>query len=332
MGEQLPVSVIVPVFNVKDYVSEALESVLAQSYTNLEVIVVDDGSTDGSGELCDDFASRDPRVRVFHQKNSGVSTARNIGLENARGEVLAFLDPDDAFCEDMIETLLKVMLKDQSDIAMCGFSWHDTASSLPKERKDRDFSKSAVITKSSAFGKIVEEKIETAVWNKLYRKKIFEDLRFPDGLVFEGRYSVFDIFERAERISVIDEDLVRHRKRMGSICHSYSLKNLLDRECAQDHYVEFMKQHAESFEDRSVINRMIRLRMRRMMAVYLRYCRKNPEDIDGQNEIRRRLLALKKREGLRYSTIMERCGYYGVRFCPKSATRLYGVYRRLFCG
>lgn len=330
MGEQLPVSVIVPVFNVKDYVSEALESVLSQSYTNLEVIVVDDGSTDGSGELCDDFASRDPRVRVFHQKNSGISTARNTGLENAHGDLIAFLDPDDAFCEDMIETLLKVMLKDQSDIAMCGFSWHDTTASLPKERKDRDLAKSTVITRTSAFGKIVEEKIETAVWNKLYRRKIFEDLRFPDGLIFEGRYTVFDIFERAEKISVIDEDLVRHRRRMGSICHSYSLKHVLDREYAQDHYVEFIKQHAESFEDRSVIKRMIRLRMRSMLAVYLRYCRKNPEDIDGQNEIRRRLLELKKREGLHYSSLSERCGYYGVRFFPKGATRLYGVYSRLF--
>ena len=102
MSKQLPVSVIVPVFNVKDYVAEALESVLSQTHTNLELIVVDDGSTDGSGEICDDFASRDPRVKVFHQENSGISTARNTGLDHAHGEVIAFLDPDDAFCDDMI--------------------------------------------------------------------------------------------------------------------------------------------------------------------------------------------------------------------------------------
>ena len=262
MSKQLPVSVIVPVFNVKDYVAEALESVLSQTHTNLELIVVDDGSMDGSGEICDDFASRDPRVKVIHQENSGISTARNTGLDHAHGEVIAFLDPDDAFCEDMIETLLETMQKDRSDIVMCKFSWHDTTSSLPKGRKARDIGKSTVITRTSAFGKIAEEKIETAVWNKLYRRKIFEDLRFPDGYVFEGRYMVFDIFERAERISVLDEVLVRHRRRQGSICHSYSLKNVLDREYVQDHYVEFIKQHAESFEDRSVIKRMIRLRMR----------------------------------------------------------------------
>ena len=330
MSKQLPVSVIVPVFNVKDYVAEAFESVLSQTHTNLELIVVDDGSTDGSGEICDDFASRDPRVKVIHQENSGISTARNTGLDHAHGEVIAFLDPDDAFCEDMIETLLETMQKDRSDIVMCKFSWHDTDSSLPKGRKARDIGKSTVITRTSAFGKIAEEKIETAVWNKLYRRKIFEDLRFPDGYVFEGRYTVFDIFERAERISVLDEVLVRHRRRQGSICHSYSLKNVLDREYVQDHYVEFIKQHAESFEDRSVIKRMIRLRMRSMVAVYLQYSRKNPEDTAGQSEIRRRLLELKKREGLRYSSLMERGGYYGVRFFPGGTARLYGVYKRLF--
>ena len=110
---------VVPVYNVRPYLVEALDSVLAQTYRNLEVIVVDDGSTDGSGEVCDDFAERDSRFRVIHQENRGLSMARNVGLDVATGEAIAFLDSDDAYRPTFIECLASSMACVDADVVIC---------------------------------------------------------------------------------------------------------------------------------------------------------------------------------------------------------------------
>ena len=115
------VSIIVPVYQVKEYISECVESLLAQTYTNLEILLVDDGSTDGSGEICDEYAVKDSRVRVVHQTNQGLSTARNTGIGLAQGECLAFVDSDDVVMPGFIEILYELLGKYQADIAACDY-------------------------------------------------------------------------------------------------------------------------------------------------------------------------------------------------------------------
>ena len=113
------VSIIVPVYQVKEYVGECVESLRAQTYTNLEILLVDDGSTDGSGEICDEYVRSDNRIRVIHQKNRGLSAARNTGLDQAAGEYVAFVDSDDVVLPDFIETLYDLSGRYQADIAAC---------------------------------------------------------------------------------------------------------------------------------------------------------------------------------------------------------------------
>ncbi len=113
------ISIVIPVYNVRPYLAEALDSVIHQTYANLEILLVDDGSTDGSGEICDEYASKDPRIRVIHQENKGLSASRNAGLDRMRGESVAFLAPDDAFDPCFIEKLAAALNREQADLAMC---------------------------------------------------------------------------------------------------------------------------------------------------------------------------------------------------------------------
>ena len=114
------VSVIIPIYNVRPYLCEALDSVLRQTYRNLEILIIDDGSDDGSEEICDEYGKKDSRITVIHQKNRGLSAARNVGLNRMRGDYIAFLDPDDAFHPDMIRCLMEALQRNEAEIAVCG--------------------------------------------------------------------------------------------------------------------------------------------------------------------------------------------------------------------
>ena len=126
MNGKYLVSVIMPVYNVEAYLSEALDSVINQSYDNLEIIVVDDGSTDGSGKICDEYAEKDERIRLIHQKNSGVSSTRNAALDAATGDFVIFIDSDDAYDPDYVTTMLDAMIENDADMVICRFTVHTT--------------------------------------------------------------------------------------------------------------------------------------------------------------------------------------------------------------
>lgn len=131
------VSVIVPVFNSKNFLAEALDSVLAQTYENLEVVLIDDGSTDGSGEICDRYAAKDKRFRVYHQANQGVSATRNAGLDLATGDFLAFLDSDDAYEPEAIAAMMDAMAREKVDVVMCKYTEHKTPEKMSLGSRDK---------------------------------------------------------------------------------------------------------------------------------------------------------------------------------------------------
>ena len=264
------VSVIIPVYDVADYLQEALDSVIRQTYNNLEILIVDDGSTDGSGEICDRYALNDHRIIVFHQENKGLSAARNVGLDHATGDVIAFLDSDDAFRINAIETMVGEMQEYKADIVVCGFVWCGTLGRMAPIQVDGK--KIDVINTEEAFKRIIERKIETAPWNRLYKKRIWEELRFPEGRVYEGTYTVFDVFSQARRIVISDKKLVMHRKRPGSICNTYSVKNIEDSDYAAKHYISFVESHTpEIFSDEQLAYLKIRIKLRGLITSYLLY-------------------------------------------------------------
>ena len=329
MNSSILVSVIIPVYNVEPYLDEAINSVIQQTYGNLEIIIIDDGSTDGSGKRCDYYAAKDSRIVVFHQENRGLSSARNAGLDHATGEIVSFLDPDDAFRPEMIQTLLQEMLRYQADIAVCGFFNFETEKLMTFGADKEAKTESVVVDRNEVFLRIVERQIDTAVWNRLYKREVWENLRFPDGHVYEGTFTVFDIFGMARKIVLLDEKLVLHRIRPGSICRTSSLKNLQDSFDASERYYTFVKSHSPEIFSEQTLLKLMRTRVRGSMGTYLNYICNNPGDIRGRQLIKGRLIDIANEVGLNRCRIPIRLGYYLVLFFPDFSSILYRFYRKV---
>lgn len=237
------ISIIVPVYNVLPYLCEALDSVLHQTYHHLEIIIVDDGSTDGSGSVCDEYLS-DPRVQVIHQENRGLSVARNTGLDRANGQYIVFLDPDDAFRPEMIEQLLKALMQQSADLAVCGYDTYETDSSLGEGEKTESIHFGAKISFSGrdAIHDLAEGNFPVIVWNKLYPKRIWETLRFPEERFYEDIWIMPGILSHCDRIAIVPDALVYHRKRASSITSTFSIHNLQDLIAAHQAALDSMEQ------------------------------------------------------------------------------------------
>ncbi len=225
------VSVIIPVYNVLPYLREALDSVINQTYKNLEILIVDDGSTDGSGAVCDEYLS-DPRVIVIHQENKGLSGARNTGLDRMTGEYVAFLDSDDAFMPEMIEKMLDAIIRNQVKIAICGYVECFTKNciySTDIQRKERYcYKQETMLSSSIALNMIVTDQACWAVWSKVYQSNIWTSIRFPEGVNFEDMHVMCQILEQCEQIITVPGIYVLYRQRLGSITKTQSKKNLHD--------------------------------------------------------------------------------------------------------
>ncbi len=197
------VSVIMPVYNAEKLLGSSVETVLSQNYNDLELILVDDGSSDQSPRICDQFSQQDERVKVIHQANAGVSAARNAGLDKASGDYICFIDSDDLLDVDFLTKMLAV-LEDQSvDIACSSrISFVDEAdfSTIERENINRqDFSASAAIDNF-----LYQKEIANAVWSKLYRRQLFDDVRFPLGVAMaEDVLTNYLVFKKAQKISLL---------------------------------------------------------------------------------------------------------------------------------
>lgn len=225
------VSVIIPVYNVLPYLREALDSVISQTYKNLEIIVVDDGSTDGSGEVCDEYLS-DPRVIVIHQENKGLSGARNIGLNRMTGEYVAFLDSDDAFMPEMIEKMLDALIRNNANISFCGYDECLTEFSLYNSDTQKTskylFDKEMILSSAESLNMIMANQTCWAVWNKLYQHSIWNSIRFPEGDNYEDMRVMCQAIERCNQIVTVPGIYILYRQRLGSITKTQSEKNMQD--------------------------------------------------------------------------------------------------------
>lgn len=211
------ISVIIPVYNVEKYIHECIDSVINQTYTNLEIILVDDGSTDSCASICDAYAKKDSRIRVIHKENGGLSDARNAGLEIATGKYIGYVDSDDYIAPDMYECLLKACEENDAEIAICRFHIF-----IDKVQTDGNIIKGNKIYNSkeilSAYiDENGEELITPSAWSKLYQRECIKGLQFPKGKLCEDIVYTTKAFYNAKKISYVDRELYFYRNRPGSI-------------------------------------------------------------------------------------------------------------------
>lgn len=239
------VSVIIPVFNVEKYLGRCLDSVINQTYRNIEIILVNDGSTDKSLDICRQYGTSDSRIKIFEETNQGLSVARNTGIENATGEYLVFVDSDDYIDKNMIKKLYESLVKYNADVAVCDFI---------------DFSKDEEVKVKRNSGKIEEiyeedflkylyryYKTMVVSWNKLYKRKIFTNLRFPEGKLHEDEFILYKWMFQCKKIIYIREKLYFYYQRKEGIMACYSLQNVLDTLEALNKRLVFCKSRKKMF-------------------------------------------------------------------------------------
>ena len=213
------VSIIVPVYNIEKYISRCIESILTQTYSNIELILVDDGATDGSAKLCQDYATKDSRIRVLHQPNQGLSAARNAGLDNARGEYVFFVDGDDYILSNTISDLLMVSSKTGADVVACGFS-HVTDSYFKGSGGEARFTGTfpGIWSGSeSVVQMMTTNNICTVAWNKLYKRSLFTDIRYPIGKLHEDEYTTYKLLYKSKIVAYVPEMYYKYYQRSEGI-------------------------------------------------------------------------------------------------------------------
>ena len=221
------ISVIVPVYNVEPYLRRCVDSILRQTYRNLEILLVDDGSTDRSGTICDACAQQDTRVKVIHRKNGGLSAARNCGLETARGEYISFVDSDDLINDRMIETLYRDLAGQGADISAVGYRMFENQEEL---RPEEITAPVQCMTGKEAVRRIlVSEEIGDFAWNKLYKKILFQTIRYPEGRVFEDLGTTYRLLDQCDKVTFRPDKLYCYFQRPDSILHRKSLKFYRDK-------------------------------------------------------------------------------------------------------
>ena len=244
------VSIIVPVYQVEKYIRQCVDSILAQTFTDFELILVDDGSKDRSGEICDEYAGMDERVKVIHKENGGLSDARNRGMDQATGKYFMFVDSDDYIAPTMVESLYSRILCENADIAACNFLFaFDNA-------REKNFSteiKAEVLTGLDIFYYRKNERnygIWTVAWNKLYKRETFGDVRFRFGKFHEDEFWANDIYQMDIKVVTIPECLYCYRQRGDSIMGKKNIARDFDIvEALQERIYIYLKQ--QGYDDQA---------------------------------------------------------------------------------
>lgn len=233
MSTQVPVSIIIPVYNVAPYLRCCLDSVIAQSFTEFEAIVIDDGSTDESSIICDEYAKRDTRFSVIHKKNGGLSSARNAGLDISSGSYICFLDSDDYYEQDFLQTMYDSIRGSDYDFVSCAANFVDESEVLIRRNT---YTVDRAELRGDLFDSYYHSNlIEDAAWNKIYRRELFDGVRYKEGIIYEDSEIIIHLLKRAKAALFIKEFLYNYRIRQGSILNyqkneieskSFSLKKL----------------------------------------------------------------------------------------------------------
>lgn len=238
------ISIIVPVYNVQKYLRDCLDSLLNQTFKEYEIILIDDGSTDISGEICDEYAKNNDKIKVIHKENGGLSSARNAGIEIAKGNFLGFVDSDDWIDKDMYKELYFNIKNTTFDIIACNFYIMDAEGNFEPYTKN---AMNQAFNRELALKELISNNTLTfSSCNKLYKRELFEDLRYEEGIILEDMDLSYQIFNKANNIFYLNKPLYFYRYNSSSILrNSFSLKRIDEYFVRKKMYEFYLKVYPE---------------------------------------------------------------------------------------
>ena len=236
----IDISVIVPVYNVSDYLEECIDSLINQTKNNIEIILVDDGSTDNSKEICDEAGQRYNNIKVIHKKNGGLSSARNAGIDIANGKYLAFIDSDDWVHKDMLKVMFELAIKNDADIVQCDFLRINNIEQIKDVNDNSDYK---ILSNIESLCELHEKTYVNTIlaWNKIYRRELFEEIRYPDGKIHEDEITTYKLIYKANRIVKTNRVLYYYRYNTNSITTANFNEKKLSALEALEERIDFMK-------------------------------------------------------------------------------------------
>ena len=232
------ISVIVPVYNVEKYLERCVKSIAAQTYKDLEILLIDDGSTDKSGEMCDAFQQTDSRIKAFHKQNGGLSDARNYGIEHSAGEFISFVDSDDYIDEKMLETLHRLITENDADLAVCSAMDVFEGKEVTQVKEIKEFN----LNKVESYKYMLRGDGIPSACNKLYKRQTVGNVRFPVGKLYEDGFFTPQILKKVEKTAVTSKPLYYYFRRADSITTKPFRKGDLDVIEAYDKCVKQVKE------------------------------------------------------------------------------------------
>lgn len=237
--ENALISIIIPVYKVEKYLEKCIQSVINQTYENLQIILVDDGSPDNCGKICDEYAKKDHRIEVIHKSNGGLSDARNKGLEIAKGEYIGFVDSDDYIEADMYEVLYNLLKQYNADVSICNFYTVSQGKISIKNADNgiNEYNRIEILKEI-----LLDKNIQSYAWNKLYKKELFDEIKYPIGKKYEDIGTTFYLLEKCNKVVVTGKSEYYYINRQDSIVNNVTESTIID-------YIELIMQRYDYIEE-----------------------------------------------------------------------------------
>lgn len=246
------ISIIVPIYNVQQYLSKCIESIFAQSFRDIEIILVDDGSTDECPQMCDEFAKQDCRIRVIHKKNGGLSDARNAGMKVAQGEWIYFLDSDDWMHPEALQTLYDFAKENNCDVVQGGLYYAYEDHLLYRQPSRKELKQCVLDNEDAMHQLVVNDRVKNFAWGKLYKTELIRGVEFPVGKYFEDSFWQHLIMHRVKKYGIVDDPLYYYRQRENGISGNFSERNL-DLLKGYEERISFIKRNYPELEKEMIL-------------------------------------------------------------------------------
>ena len=319
------VSIIVPIYNVEKYLDRCINSIVKQTYQEIEIILVDDGSKDLSGKIADQWAQKNSKIRVIHKNNGGLSAARNTGIEEARGDYLLFVDSDDWIHEDMISAMVKKIA--EVDIVCCGMIHAFDNEMIPTKW----FSREQILSSKQALDFLVDNTILTShIPRNLYRKELFSRIRFPEGKIFEDLRTSHKLFMQAKKVFIIPEYYYYYYIREESITNVVKLKNRLEWFDALKERGEDLKDFRDEYQNKIIMQEAVAISLAIVQNTFSEEEKKQfEEELEGIKVfLRNKSTKIAVREN---ATKAQYCYYQLACLFWFKANKGYGLVKRIKC-